>query len=208
MDMSFNKADRKFRDDVRAFIAEKYDEDLRRKMSFSKNGYLDKAGQIKWQKALNDRGWAAVNWPKEHGGAGFTPNEKYIFDIEMAAAGTPIVSPMGLKMVAPVIMAFGNAPARLYYQLIPPSWLMVMVVFLTPSPNAMVPSVVVPERGVNTISTGMLVAVTALLFSTDRSYEGSNPYAVPRKSTNFSGSPKYTPWLVSPMLLIAELRAF
>ncbi len=108
MDMSFNKADLKFRDDVRAFIAEKYDEDLRRKMSFSKNGYLDKAGQLKWQKALNDRGWAAVNWPKEHGGAGFTPNEKYIFDIEMAAAGTPIVSPMGLKMVAPVIMAFGN----------------------------------------------------------------------------------------------------
>ena len=108
MDMSFNKADLKFRDDVRAFIAEKYDEDLRRKMSFSKNGYLDKAGQIKWQKALNDRGWAAVNWPKEHGGAKFTPNEKYIFDIEMAAAGTPIVSPMGLKMVAPVIMAFGN----------------------------------------------------------------------------------------------------
>ena len=26
----------------------------------------------------------------------------------MSAAGTPIVSPMGLKMVAPVIMAFGN----------------------------------------------------------------------------------------------------
>ena len=26
----------------------------------------------------------------------------------MAAAGTPVASPMGLKMVAPVIMAFGN----------------------------------------------------------------------------------------------------
>lgn len=108
MDLSFNKEDAAFRDDVRAFIAERYDEDLRRKMSFSKNGYLDKSGQIKWQKALNDRCWAAVNWPKEYGGAGFSANQKYIFDVEMASAGTPIVSPMGLKMVAPVIMAFGN----------------------------------------------------------------------------------------------------
>ena len=108
MDLGFSKDDLKFRDEVRAFIAEKYDDDLRRKMAFTKNGYLDKAGQVKWQKALNDRGWAAVNWPKEFGGAGFTANQKYIFDLEMSAAGTPIVSPMGLKMVAPVIMAFGN----------------------------------------------------------------------------------------------------
>jgi len=108
MDLAFSKEDLKFRDEVRAFIAEKYDADLRRKMSLSKNGYLDKEGQLKWQKALGERGWIAPNWPKEYGGASFTPNQKYIFDIEMSAAGTPIVSPMGLKMVAPVIMAFGN----------------------------------------------------------------------------------------------------
>ena len=115
MDMSFNAADQAFRDDVRAFIAEKFDEDLRRKMAFSKNGYLDKAGQVKWQKALHSRGWAAVNWPAEHGGAGFTANQKYIFDVEMASAGTPIVSPMGLKMVAPVIMAFGSDEQKKHY---------------------------------------------------------------------------------------------
>jgi alkylation response protein AidB-like acyl-CoA dehydrogenase len=108
MDLALGKEDEKFRDDVRAFIAERFDEDLRHKMSCSKNGYLDKAGQVKWQKALNDRGWAAVNWPREFGGAGFTVNQKYIFDVEMASAGTPTVSPMGLKMVAPVIMAFGS----------------------------------------------------------------------------------------------------
>jgi alkylation response protein AidB-like acyl-CoA dehydrogenase len=108
MDLGFSKDDLKFRDDVRAFIAEKFDDDLRRKMALTKNGYLDKEGQVKWQKALYERGWIAPNWPKEQGGAGFTPNQKYIFDIELSAAGTPIVSPMGLKMVAPVIMAFGN----------------------------------------------------------------------------------------------------
>jgi alkylation response protein AidB-like acyl-CoA dehydrogenase len=108
MQLSFSKEDEAFRQEVRAFIAERFDEDLRHKMACSKNGYLDKAGQVKWQKALHDRGWAAVNWPKEYGGPGFTSNQKYLFDVEMAAAGTPVVSPMGLKMVAPVIMAFGN----------------------------------------------------------------------------------------------------
>jgi alkylation response protein AidB-like acyl-CoA dehydrogenase len=108
MDLDFSKEDLKFRDEVRSFIAERYDGELKRQMSLTKNGYLDKAGQVKWQKALYERGWAAVNWPKEHGGAGFTPAQKYIFDLEMSAAGTPVVSPMGLKMVAPVIMAFGS----------------------------------------------------------------------------------------------------
>jgi alkylation response protein AidB-like acyl-CoA dehydrogenase len=115
MELGFSKEDLKFRDEVRAFLAEKYDDDLKRKMSFSKNGYLDKVGQVKWQKALYERGWAAVNWPKEYGGAGFTANQKYIFDLEMSAAGTPIVSPMGLKMVAPVIMAFGNDAQKKKY---------------------------------------------------------------------------------------------
>ncbi len=108
MDLSFSKQDLAFRDDVRAFVAEAFDDDLRSKMAVSKNGYLDKEGQLKWQRALYRRGWAAPNWPVEMGGTGWTAAQKYIYDLEMSAAGTPIVSPMGLKMVAPVIMAFGN----------------------------------------------------------------------------------------------------
>ncbi|HAH11890.1 MAG TPA: pimeloyl-CoA dehydrogenase large subunit [Alphaproteobacteria bacterium] len=112
MDLSFSASDLQFRDEVRAFIAGKYDVEMRRKMALSKNGYLDKASMVKWQKALHERGWIAPNWPKEFGGAGFTATQKYIFDLEMSAAGTPIISPMGLKMVAPVIMAFGSAEQK------------------------------------------------------------------------------------------------
>lgn len=115
MQLTFSKDDESFRSEVRAFIAERFDEDLQHKMACSKNGYLDKAGQVKWQKALNDKGWVAVNWPKEFGGAGFTANQKYLFDVEMAAAGTPVVSPMGIKMVAPVIMAFGDDAQKKKY---------------------------------------------------------------------------------------------
>ena len=108
MDLSFSKEDLAFRDEVRAFIAEAYDEDLRTRNAQSKNGYLDKQSMLKWQRALYRKGWAAPNWAVEYGGPGWTPAQKYIFELETSAAGTPNMSPMGLKMVGPVIMAFGS----------------------------------------------------------------------------------------------------
>ncbi len=108
MDLAYAPEDLAFRDEVRTWIAENYDSDLREQMAQSKNGYLDKAGQVRWQKKLAARGWAAPDWPVEYGGPGFTPSQRYIFNMEMSLAGVPTSSPMGLKMVAPVIMAFGD----------------------------------------------------------------------------------------------------
>jgi len=108
LDLAFSPEDLAFQQEVRDWIASAFDDDLRRKTAQSKNGYLDKAGQVKWQKRLFDRGWAAPDWPVELGGAGFTPSQRYIFNMELSLAGTPNPSPMGLKMCAPVIMAFGT----------------------------------------------------------------------------------------------------
>lgn len=108
MDLSFSPEDEAFRAEVRSFIERAYDASLRQQMAQSKNGYLDREGQVKWQKALHRQGWAAPNWPKEYGGTGWSQVQNYIFDVEMSAAGVPPVSPMGIKMVAPVIMAFGT----------------------------------------------------------------------------------------------------
>lgn len=69
---------------------------------------VSRAEQVAWQQKLAERGWAAPNWPKEHGGAGFTPTQNYLFDLEMAKAGAPRVLPFGITMVAPVIMKFGT----------------------------------------------------------------------------------------------------
>ena len=112
MDLAFSPEDLAFQQEVRDWIATAYDEGLRKQYSQSKNGYLDKAGQVAWQKKLFERGWAAPDWPVELGGAGFTASQRYIFNMEMSLAGVPTSSPMGLKMVAPVIMAFGADPTR------------------------------------------------------------------------------------------------
>jgi alkylation response protein AidB-like acyl-CoA dehydrogenase len=108
MDLAFAPEDLAFRDEVRGWIEQNYDADLRARMAQTKNGYMDKASLLRWQKALAAKGWLVVDWPVEHGGPGFTPTQRYIFGMEMAAAGAPPTLPFGVKMVAPVIMKFGS----------------------------------------------------------------------------------------------------
>ncbi|WP_340647036.1 acyl-CoA dehydrogenase family protein [Phenylobacterium sp.] len=108
MDLDFSQGDLAFRDEVRAFIAQAFDDDMRAHMGQSKNAHIDKTGQVRWWKRLNEKGWMAPDWPAEYGGTGWTPAQKYIFDMEMALAGAPDTSNMGVRMCAPVVMAFGT----------------------------------------------------------------------------------------------------
>ncbi len=108
MDLAFTPEDLAFREEVRLWIEDNYTPELRAKMAMSKNGYLDKEGQVEWQKRLASKGWVAPNWPVEHGGPGLSQSQRYMLQMEMTAAGAPQVSPMGVSMVAPVLMAFGS----------------------------------------------------------------------------------------------------
>ena len=87
MDLEFSKEDLAFRDEVRAFIAEAFDDDMRAHMAQSKNGHIDKEGQVRWLKRLGEKGWIAPDWPTEYGGTGWSHAQKYVFDMEMALAG-------------------------------------------------------------------------------------------------------------------------
>ncbi len=108
MDLNFAPEDETFRQDVRRWIEENYDDDLRAAMAQTKNGYLDKERLARWQKKLASKGWLVVDWPEEYGGPGFTPTQRYIWGMEMAAANVPHTIPFGVRMCAPVIMAFGS----------------------------------------------------------------------------------------------------
>src|SRR5438128_2348933 len=50
------------------------------------------------QKDLVEKGWLAIGWPKEYGGAGFGVMEQSIFREEMFWNRTPRVYGMGLHL--------------------------------------------------------------------------------------------------------------
>ena len=112
MDLDFSASDRAFQGEVQAFIKVAYDDDMRAHTAQSKNGHIDKAGQIRWLKRLADKGWIVPDWPVEYGGTGWSAAQKYIYDMEMALAGAPSTGNMGIRMCAPVIMAFGTAEQK------------------------------------------------------------------------------------------------
>lgn len=107
MNLDFTAEEQAFRGEVRAFLRERLPPDISAKVQ---GGYeLERDDYLRWQRILHERGWGAVNWPTEFGGTGWSAVQQYIFEEESAAAGAPRLIPFGLKMVAPVLMAFGTA---------------------------------------------------------------------------------------------------
>ncbi len=106
MNLDFSPEDVAFREEVRTFIAENYPKDLRAKQDSGEP--LSKDDYLAWHKALARKGWVAPSWPVEHGGAGWTPTQKYIWSEEQARADTLAVLPFGVNMLAPVIYTFGS----------------------------------------------------------------------------------------------------
>jgi alkylation response protein AidB-like acyl-CoA dehydrogenase len=107
MDTSFAAEDLAFRDEVRAFFARAYDQELQDRLG-SGDPAIFKPAVIEWQKRLQAQGWIAPGWPAEYGGTGWDDTKSFIYESERAAAGVRDVIPFGLKMVGPVIYTFGT----------------------------------------------------------------------------------------------------
>ena len=113
MDLTFSKEDLDFQAEVRNFLISEYPLGIKEKQD--KRLPLEKEDIISWQKILASRGWFAINWPKEHGGAGLTPTQIYILQNELAGANTPILIPFGVNMCGPVVYTFGTEEQKKKY---------------------------------------------------------------------------------------------
>ncbi|MFA7322670.1 MAG: acyl-CoA dehydrogenase family protein, partial [Dokdonella sp.] len=113
MDLDFTAAELAFRASVRGFLAANLPAELSAKVHNGKR--LGKEDLLRWQKILHRQGWGAPMWPTQFGGTGWNPVEQHIFDEECAAAGAPLQLPFGLRMVGPVIMAFGSKAQQDYF---------------------------------------------------------------------------------------------
>ena len=113
MDMNFSPEETAFREEVRAFLKEALPEALAAKVLTGKR--IKKEDYLTWHRALSARGWLAWHWPVEHGGAGWTPVQKHIFEEECIGAGAPRVIPFGLNMLGPVLIEFGTEAQKRHY---------------------------------------------------------------------------------------------
>lgn len=106
MNAEFTEQELAFQDEVRTFLQSEFPKDYRLKIDA--NIRLSKEEIVDWQKILYRKGWAASSWPKEFGGTGWSQIQKHIFANEMGLIGAPEPVPFGMKMVAPIIMAYGS----------------------------------------------------------------------------------------------------
>jgi acyl-CoA dehydrogenase len=108
MDISLSTEDRAFRDEVRAFLAANVPPAMRRVHDLTTGFIVEPEVSIDFHRALVGKGWSVPNWPVEYGGPGWSPVQRYIFEIECGRAGAPVYNGSGSQFVGPVIMRFGT----------------------------------------------------------------------------------------------------
>lgn len=107
MQLHLTPADEAFRQEVRDFLREHLPPAMARRSRIGMHP-PHQDDRTAWNRILNARGWAAPAWPREHGGTGWTPLQQHLFETECRLAHAPELRWQGLKLIGPVLCAFGT----------------------------------------------------------------------------------------------------
>ncbi|MAO54305.1 MAG: pimeloyl-CoA dehydrogenase large subunit [Rhodospirillaceae bacterium] len=113
MELVLNPEESAFQEEVRDFLRTSIPPEIKRKVDLGLK--LVKEDYVVWQKILHERGWIAPSWPKEYGGPGWSPVQRYLYEEELAAASSPRLITFGLKMLGPVLIEFGTDDQKARY---------------------------------------------------------------------------------------------
>jgi alkylation response protein AidB-like acyl-CoA dehydrogenase len=108
-----SEQERQFRDEVR--------DDLRAALPLGlaearrNRVHISRETLTPWHELLARRGWSTPNWPVEHGGAGWSATERFLFEREYAMADAPPLSVFGIYLVGPTLYTFGSQDQRQKY---------------------------------------------------------------------------------------------
>jgi alkylation response protein AidB-like acyl-CoA dehydrogenase len=86
MNFRFSPELEAFREEVRAFIRENLTEEMAKADS---GGLMTTPERREFVRKMAEKGWIALSWPKEYGGAGMDPMYAFILNEELAYAGAP-----------------------------------------------------------------------------------------------------------------------
>src|SRR6266852_648301 len=90
MDFAFSARELAFADEARAWLEENVPREWRRDHCWSRSDDpLWFAIARDWQRRLYEGGWAAISWPREHGGRGATVIERWLFEEALDRVGAP-----------------------------------------------------------------------------------------------------------------------
>jgi 3-oxocholest-4-en-26-oyl-CoA dehydrogenase alpha subunit len=115
MEFAFSADERAFAEDVRRFIAEHPPE--RYPLDGVDAGYGSGAHSRAFMKALGERGWLGMCWPKQYGGHERPMFHKLVLFEELALAGAPFGPLAGSWQTADAIIEYGTE--RLRRELLP-----------------------------------------------------------------------------------------
>lgn len=122
MDLRVPEQEKAFREEVRTFLEESLTPEIREAGKMVTSVFAPVKEAMAWQKILNDKGWAAPHWPKEHGGTGWSVTQRAIFAEELVRAETPPLVPMGLHMCGPCLIGCGTEEQQKEYLPISSIW--------------------------------------------------------------------------------------
>lgn len=115
LDFALTPADRTFRDAVRQFLDTHLPEALREGSRATPTVFAEPEISRVWQAILHRQGWLAYNWPREFGGTGWSPTQRYLFEKECALADAPGLPVLGLKLLAPALCTYGTPAQQALY---------------------------------------------------------------------------------------------
>ncbi len=106
MDFELTQAQREWRDEVRAFLAENVTAALREELL---HVGAERRGQefAAFRRKVGEKGWYGLNWPVEYGGLGRSATEQHILIDEFNYANVPGPD-LTVTSVAPMIMRYGT----------------------------------------------------------------------------------------------------
>lgn len=104
-----------FRAAVDAFLDTELTEDLRA-AGRATTGLKSASWACKvWREKLNARGWYAPTWPVEHGGAGWSAEQRLYFENASAMRDAPILMNSGVRTIGPLIIEAGTPAQKAHY---------------------------------------------------------------------------------------------
>jgi alkylation response protein AidB-like acyl-CoA dehydrogenase len=97
-----------FRKEVAEFLDSAPTEEIREAGRKTTSVFAPFDQVMAWHRILYKKGWSAPAWPVEHGGTGWSVEQRYVYAEEYFKRDLPPLLPNGLQMIGPLIMDLGT----------------------------------------------------------------------------------------------------